>query len=138
MNPTSTLVSRRAAAAARFALGAVLALGAGVANALTVVPYTPAALAAAQQGGQPVVVQFHASWCPTCKAQDKVIETLKSDPSLNVTLMQADYDTEKALEKQMKVTAQSTLIAFHGSTERARVVGETDPARLKAILKSAQ
>ena len=131
MNRTPTSI-------ARLALGAVLALAASAACALPVVPYTPAAFAAAQQAGKPVVVHFHATWCPTCKAQDKVFETLKSDPGLNVTLMQADYDTEKALEKQMKVTAQSTLIAFHGSTERARVVGETDPAKLKAIFKSAQ
>ena len=138
MNPTVSSPARRPATLLRFALAGALAFGASLASALTVVPYTPAAFAAAQQAGQPVVVHFHASWCPTCKAQDKVMETLKSDPSLNVTLMQADYDTEKALEKQMKVTAQSTLIAFHGSTERARVVGETDPAKLKAILKSAQ
>jgi thioredoxin-like negative regulator of GroEL len=131
MNRTPTSI-------ARLALGAVLALAASAACALTVVPYTPAAFAAAQQAGKPVVVHFHATWCPTCKAQDKVIETLKSDPSLDVTLMQADFDTEKDLEKQMKVTAQSTLIAFHGTTERTRVVGETDPAKLKAVFKSAQ
>jgi thiol-disulfide isomerase/thioredoxin len=137
MNRISPFASRRPVVFARLALGAALAFAASLASALTVVPYTPAALAAAQQAGKPVVVHFHATWCPTCKAQDKVIETLKADPSLDVTLMQADYDTEKDLEKQMKVTAQSTLIAFHGKTERNRVVGETDPAKLKAVFKSA-
>jgi hypothetical protein len=51
--------------------------------------------------------------------------------------MQADYDTEKALEREMKITAQSTLVVFRGATERARVVGETDPARLKVLLGRA-
>ena len=121
----------------RVALAGALSLAVSLANALTVVPYTPAAFAAAQKAGQPVVLHFHATWCPTCKAQDKVFDSLKSDSQLDVTLMQADYDTEKALGKQMKVTAQSTLIVFHGAAERGRVIGETDPAKLKALIKSA-
>ena len=121
----------------RLVLAASLLLAASLSHALTVAPYTPAALAAAQKAGEPVVLHFHASWCPTCRAQDKVFDALKADPSLKVTLMEVDYDTEKALEKQMKVTAQSTLVVFHGATERSRSTGETDPARLKGILQSA-
>ena len=122
----------------RVALAGALSLAVSLANALTVVPYTPAAFAAAQKAGQPVVLHFHATWCPTCKAQDKVFDSLKSDSQLDVTLMQADYDTEKALEREMKVTSQSTIVVFHGTTERARVVAETDPARLRALLARAQ
>ena len=122
---------------ARLAVVAALGFAASFAHALTVVPYSAGALAAAQKAGEPVVLHFHASWCPTCRAQDKVFETLKADPSLKLTLMQADYDTEKALEKQLKVNAQSTLIVYHGATERTRSTGETDAARLKALLQGA-
>jgi thioredoxin 1 len=121
----------------RLALAASLLLSATLSHALTVTPYTPAALAAAQQAGEPLVLHFHASWCPTCRAQDKAFDALKADPSLKLTLMEVDYDAEKALEKQMKVTAQSTLVVFHGATERGRSTGETDPARLKSTLQSA-
>ena len=121
----------------RVALAASLLLASALSHALTVAPYTPAALAAAQKAGEPVVLHFHASWCPTCRAQDKAFDALKADPSLKVTLMQVDYDTEKALEKQMKVTAQSTLVVFHGATERGRSTGETDPVKLKSTLQSA-
>ena len=121
----------------RLLLAASLLLATSVSHALTVAPYSPAALAAAQKAGEPVVLHFHASWCPTCRAQDKVFDALKADPSLKVTLMEVDYDTEKALERQLKVTAQSTLIVMHGATERSRSTGETDPARLKRILQSA-
>jgi thioredoxin 1 len=131
------MISIRPLPFARLALAAPLLLAATLAHALTLTPYTPAALAAAQKSGQPVVLHFHASWCPTCRAQDKAFEALKADPSLKVTLMEVDYDTEKALEKQMKVTAQSTLIVFHGAVERGRSTGETDPARLKSTLQSA-
>jgi thiol-disulfide isomerase/thioredoxin len=121
----------------RLALAASLLLATTLSHALTVTPYTPAALAAAQKAGAPLVLHFHASWCPTCRAQDKAFEALKADPALNVTLVEVDYDQEKALEKQMHVTAQSTLVVFHGATERSRSTGETDPARLKAILQGA-
>ena len=121
----------------RLALAATLMLACAGSHALTLTPYTPAALAAAQKAGEPLVLHFHASWCPTCRAQDKVFDALKADPSLKVTLMAVDYDQEKAFEKQMKVTAQSTLVVLHGATERSRSTGETDPARLKAILQSA-
>ena len=121
----------------RLALAATLLLATSLSHALTITPYTPAALAAAQKAGEPLVLHFHANWCPTCRAQDKVFDALKADPSLKLTLMEVDYDQEKAFEKQMKVTAQSTLVVLHGATERSRSTGETDPARLKALLQSA-
>jgi thioredoxin 1 len=121
----------------RLAFAASLLLAPALSHALTVTPYSPAALAAAQKAGEPLVLHFHASWCPTCRAQDKAFDALKADPTLKVTLMEVDYDKEKALEKQMKVTAQSTLVVLHGATERGRSTGETDPARLKSTLQSA-
>ena len=121
----------------RLALAASLLLASSLSQALSVVPYTPSALAAAQKAGEPLVLHFHAPWCPTCRAQDKAFDALKADPSLKVTLMEVDYDTEKAFEKQMHVTAQSTLIVFHGAAERSRSTGETDPARLKSTLQGA-
>ena len=121
----------------RLALAATLLLATSLSHALTVTPYTPAALAAAQKAGEPLVLHFHANWCPTCRAQDKVFDALKADPALKLTLMEVDYDQEKAFEKQMKVTAQSTLVVLHGATERSRTTGETDPGKLKALLQSA-
>jgi hypothetical protein len=37
----------------------------------------------------------------------------------------------------MKATSQSTLIAFKGETEKARSVGDTNPASIAALVKSA-
>jgi thiol-disulfide isomerase/thioredoxin len=131
------MISLRCRSLMRLALAAFLLPAASLSQALTVTPYTPAALAAAQKAGEPLVLHFHASWCPTCRAQDKAFEALKADASLKVTLMEVDYDRERALEKQLKVTAQSTLVVFHGATERSRSTGETDPSRLKATLQGA-
>ena len=72
---------------------------------------------------------------PPAKAQGAALETLKDDPALkNVTLLQANYDTEKALKKKMNIRTQSTFVVFKGKTEVARSAGVTDADKIKAIL----
>lgn len=122
---------------ARLMVLSALTFAASVAQALTIAPYSAQALAAAQKAGEPVAVHFHATWCSTCKAQDKAFNDLQADPTLKLTVLQADYDAEGELKKQMKVRSQSTLIVFRGATERARSSGDTQPERLKALLKTA-
>jgi thioredoxin-like negative regulator of GroEL len=122
---------------AKMVLSAVLLGAAALAHALEVNPYSAQALAAAQKADQPVAIQFHADWCPTCKAQDKVLQSLKAEPGLDVTLLIANYDTEKALKKRFNVRAQSTIVALHGKQERARLVGETSEDSIRKVLKAA-
>jgi thioredoxin-like negative regulator of GroEL len=122
---------------AKMVLSAVLLGAAALAHALEVKPYSAQALAAAQKADQPVAIQFHADWCPTCKAQDKVLQSLKAEPGLDVTLLIANYDTEKALKKRFNVRAQSTIVALHGKQERARLVGETSEDSIRKVLKAA-
>ena len=106
------------------------------AHALEVAPYTPEALAQAEQGDKAYTLHFHADWCPVCRAQTKVINGLKSDKSLNVTVFVVNYDKEKPLRSHYKVRTQSTLIAFKGKTETGRLAGETDVERIREILSS--
>ena len=105
--------------------------------ALEIKPYSAQALSDEQQAGKPVTLHFHADWCPTCRAQDKVLQQWKGDASVPGTLLVVDYDNEKELKKQLGVRTQSTLIAYHGSVEKARVAGETDADKLRAALLSA-
>lgn len=107
------------------------------AHALEIKPYTAAALSSAQQAGKPVALHFHADWCPTCRAQDKVLQSIKAEPGLDLTLLSVDYDTEKELKKRFNVRAQSTIIVLRGQKETARSVGDTTPDGIRAVLKSA-
>jgi len=118
-------------------LAAALLSASALAQALTVAPYSPEALAKAQAAGQPVALHFRADWCPTCRAQDKVLDSLKSDATLNITVLAVDYDKEVNLKKQDKVRAQSTFIVYKGTQETARMVGETSPEAVRAVLRSA-
>lgn len=121
----------RTLAAAAFALGATLA------QALEVKPYSADALAAAQAAGKPVAVHFHADWCGTCKQQEKAIAQLKGESGLDVLLLVADYDKEKELRRAMKVRSQSTMVVFRGKDERARLGGDTEPGKFRQALRAA-
>jgi thioredoxin 1 len=105
--------------------------------ALNVAPYSSEALAKLQAAGEPVALHFHADWCPTCRAQAKSLETLKTDPSLKLTVLSVDYDKETALKKQLSVRSQSTFIVFRGAAEKARQIGETSPEAIRKTLSSA-
>ena len=117
-------------------LSVLLALG-SVAHALEIRPYTSTELASMQKAGKPVVVIFHADWCPTCKVQQQTLETLKKESGLELTVLVADYDKEKHLRREHKVRSQSTLVAFKGGKETGRIVGDTAPDKIRALLKTA-
>ena len=116
---------------------ALLLTTSAAAFALDIKPYSAQALSAEQQAGKPVTLHFHANWCPTCRAQDKVFQQWKGDASVPGTLLVVDYDKEKELKKQLGVRTQSTVIAYHGLVEKARLAGDTDADKLRAALLSA-
>lgn len=121
----------------KFITATLLLYGAALAHALDIKPYTADALAAAQKSDQPVALHFHADWCPTCRAQAKALQGLKSEKGLDITVLVVDYDTEKDLKRRFKVNAQSTLIVLRGQQEWARLVGDTSPAGIRTALQSA-
>lgn len=109
------------------------------AHAATQQPFTEAAFQAAQQEGKPILVYIQASWCPTCAKQRPIIQSLEADPAFaNLKIFSVDFDTQKPIVQQFGVRMQSTLIAFHGAKETARSTGQTDPAKIRAILASAE
>ena len=116
---------------------AALVSAAALAHALEFKPYTAAALADAQKADKPVALHFRADWCPTCRAQDKLLESMKSEPGLNLTVLEVNYDNEKDLKKQFGIRTQSTLVVLRGQKETARSVGDTTAAGLRAALKTA-
>ena len=86
--------------------------------------------------GKPVVLEVSAPWCPTCKQQKPIIESLMKQPAYkDVTLMTVDFDSAKPTLKNFKVNMQSTLVAFKGEKEVGRSVGDTSPAGLEGLVK---
>ena len=101
-------------------------------------PYDKAAFEKALAEGKPVIVDFFADWCPTCKTQKPIVQELMRDPKMKeVTLFVADFDKEKDLKKALRVSQQSTFVVFKGGKEVARSTGQTRKADLKATFAKA-
>ena len=115
-----------------------LTFAASQAFALNIAPYSPEALKAAQAAGKPVALHFHASWCSTCRVQERAFQGMKDAPELkDVTLLVVDHDKERPLRKSLNVRSQSTVIVYKGDKQTAMLAGETEPAALQRALKSA-
>lgn len=114
------------------------AASASFAQALDIAPWSAADFAQQQAAGKPVALHFHADWCPTCKAQEKVFNGWRGDAAVPGRLLVVDYDNARELRRQFGVRTQSTLIVFKGDKEVARLAGETDPAKLRAALEAAR
>lgn len=103
-----------------------------------VAPFEQAAFDRAVAAGEPVIVQFHADWCPTCKAQTPVVAALAAEPQMKaVKVFVADYDAERELKKALKVTQQSTFVVFKGGKEVTRSTGQTQRAGIEAVFAKA-
>ncbi|MFZ2523509.1 MAG: thioredoxin family protein [Minisyncoccia bacterium] len=70
--------------------------------------YSAEKIANAETGD--VVLFFHATWCPSCKALNGDIEKNVSTIPTGVTILKTDYDKEVALKKKYGVTYQHTLV----------------------------
>ncbi len=119
-----------------FSFALVLASLAAIAGEM---PFSQKIFDDLRANGKPVVVHVHASWCGVCKKQAEIMDTLAVDKQFkDLTVLRADFDTEKDLLKTLKVVHQSTFVAFKGGTEVARSAGETNKDSIAALLAKAQ
>ncbi len=88
--------------------------------------YTPDAFAAAQTSGATIIVDVYASWCPTCMAQHKVLDTLLQVPRYSeIKGFRVDYEGDRDFVRSHQVRVQSTIIMFRGEEEVSRSSGLT-------------
>jgi thioredoxin 1 len=103
--------------------------------ASTAIPFSAEAFKAAQASGSPILVEIHADWCPTCKAQNPILEKLTAEPKFrDLKVFRVDFDAMKPVVKEFGAQKQSTLIVFKGAAEQGRSVGDTKEASIAALL----
>ncbi len=109
-----------------------------VARAATEAPFTQQAFAAAQHEGKPILVDISASWCPTCAKQRPILSQLMADPAFkDLVVYQVDFDSQKDVVRALGAQMQSTLVVFHGATEKGRSTGDTNAQSIKDLLQKA-
>jgi thioredoxin 1 len=115
-----------------------LAAMASWADAAEKTSYIPEGFAAAQAAGGPILVEIFAPWCPTCRAQQPILERLEAEPEFAAfKVFRVDFDKQKDVVRSFGAKSQSTLIVFKGGQETGRSVGDTDAASIAKLLSSA-
>jgi thioredoxin 1 len=101
-------------------------------------PYTQEAFDRLLSEGKSTLVAVHADWCPTCKRQAPIIDTLLKQPSYRaITLLKVDFDKQKDVVKSLRVPRQSALIVYKNGKEVGRSLGDTSRVGIENLLKRA-
>ena len=126
------MLSRRSILIAAAALGTTALAPAFAASQQ---PFDAKAFADAQKAGKPILVAIHAPWCPICTAQKPILSELMADRKFSeLAYFTIDFDSQKDLVRQFSAQKQSTLIAFKGSNERGRSVGDSKRESITALV----
>ena len=104
--------------------------------------YEPGLVQKHLEAGDTVFLDFKASWCSTCAAQERVIEALKAenpDYEKNIVFVNVDWDTySKAdLTTSLNIPRRSTLVVLKGSDELGRIVAGTSREEIQALMDTA-
>jgi len=124
------------------ALSASLTFAPFTARAGNATLYTPGAAEAVMDAGQIVLLDFWASWCSTCAAQERVLAELKAgNPAYEekIAFFVVDWDQygKGELSRSLNIPRRSTLVALKGRNELGRIVAGTGKAEIKALLDRA-
>lgn len=97
------------------------------------------AFTAAQKQNERILVDISATWCPTCRAQEPIVNALMDEAgNQDVIIFDVDFDTQKDVVRYFNARMQSTLIAFRGPNEMGRSVGDTDPDSIANLVQSTR
>lgn len=104
--------------------------------------YTPGMLQERLNAGETVFLDFKASWCGTCRAQESVLNDLKSaNPAYeaNITFINVDWDTygKSQMASRMRIPRRSTLVVLKGDKELGRIVADTRKAKIQELMDTA-
>lgn len=104
--------------------------------------YTPGLVDAQLAAGKTIMLDFAASWCSTCAAQERVIGALKSENAAyeaNIVFIRVDWDAFRRAEITLRlaIPRRSTLVVLKGDAELGRIVAGTGRAQIKQLMDSA-
>lgn len=118
------------------------AVGLIVAPAFAETAYQPGLVDTALAEGKTVFLDFKASWCSTCAAQERVINALKAENPLYeqaILFVAVDWDQYRGAEltKRLNIPRRSTLVVLKGETELGRIVAGTSRTAIKDLMDIA-
>lgn len=85
-------------------------------------------------GGKPVLVDFHASWCGPCKVMGPILEDLKRRVGDKASVVKVDVDREPIAARAYQVQGVPTLILFKNGRMLWRRSGVVSADDLMTVL----
>ena len=85
-------------------------------------------------GNQPVLVDFHATWCGPCKAQAPILKELSADIKGKARIIKIDVDKNQPLAQKYQVRSVPTLILFKNGQLLWRHAGVASKQQLLEII----
>ncbi|MEY4556051.1 MAG: hypothetical protein RL093_1170 [Pseudomonadota bacterium] len=124
-------------------LGLVVAAASAMAFAPAATPnpvaFNRAAFEQAQAADKRILIDVWAPWCPTCRAQEPIIDRVAAARgNENLIVFRVHFDDQKAEVRRFGAQRQSTLIAYRGTRETGRLVADTDPDRIAALVATTR
>lgn len=104
--------------------------------------YQPGLVTQRLKAGETVFLDFKASWCGTCRAQERVLNELKAaNPAYEqaITFVNVDWDSYKTAEitRSLKIPRRSTLVVLKGDKELGRIVADTSKGSIQRLMDTA-
>ncbi|MBS3082825.1 thioredoxin fold domain-containing protein [Candidatus Pacearchaeota archaeon] len=84
---------------------------------------------------KPVVIDFYAEWCGSCKAVSKVIADLEGDLSSAIKFCELDLGKVNSFMSKYNITSLPTILLMKDGKEVARRNGMTTKADFKQLLQ---
>ena len=132
-------INRRLFLSSALALAATPLLEPTMARASDFVEYTPGVIDAALTEGRTVFVDYSATWCGTCRRQERVVNNLRSsNPAYDqaMTFVRVDWDTYRTHEVAVRrsIPRRSTLLVLKGNQELGRIVAGTSATEIRLLM----
>ncbi len=89
------------------------------------------------RAGEPVLVDFFATWCGPCRALAPTLDELAVELAGRARVVKVDVDRAPDLAREHAISSIPCLVLFKGGREVGRLVGAVPKRRIAGVVDQA-